>query len=72
MMNVEEIGLLKNAPDVYLPVMWFDEGAEIDHKWSRKLKNIVQVPFLLVDIFSYSGIVIGAILFIGSVIGLLR
>ena len=72
MMNVEEIGLLKNAPDVYLPVMWFDEGAEIDKKWSRKFKNIVQVPFLLVDIFSYSGIVIGAILFIGSVIGLLR
>jgi len=72
MMSVEEIGLLKNVPDVYLPVMWYDEGAEIDQKWSRKFKNIVQVPFLLVDIFSYSGMVIGAILFIGSVIGLLR
>ena len=63
-----EISILNNAPDVYLPIMWFDEGAEIDDEWTHKFRNMVQVPFLLVDIFAYLGISVGALcLILGTV-----
>ena len=48
--------------------MWFDEGAEIDDEWTHKFKNMVQVPFLLVDIFAYLGITAGGLcLILGTV-----
>ena len=63
-----EISILHNVPDVYLPLMWFDEGAEIDDEWTHKFRNMVQVPFLLVDIFAYLGISVGALcLILGTV-----
>ena len=71
MKPVPEIDLLSNVSEVYFPVMWFDETAEIDQEWTKKFKNIVQVPFLLVDIFTYLGISVGAICVIGSVLSLI-
>ena len=48
--------------------MWFDEGAEIDDEWTHKFKNMVQVPFLLVDIFAYLGMTAGGLcLILGTV-----
>ena len=66
----EEISILHNVPDVYLPIMWFDEGAEIDEEWTHKFRNMVQVPFLLVDIFAYLGISVGALCFILGIVSL--
>lgn len=71
MKPVPEIDILSNVSDVYFPVMWFDETAEIDEEWTNKFKNIVQVPFLLVDIFTYLGIAVGALCIIGSVLSLI-
>ena len=71
MKPVTEIDILSNVSDVYFPVMWFDETAEIDEEWTNKFKNIVQVPFLLVDIFTYLGIAVGALCIIGSVLSLI-
>ena len=61
MKSVDEIDVLKNVLDVYFPVMWFDESAEIDDVWTKKFKNMVTTPFLLVDIFTYLGISLGAV-----------
>ena len=61
MKPVPEISLLNNVPDLYFPVMWFDQGAEIDQEWSDKFKGMVQTPLLLVDIFTYLGIALGSL-----------
>ena len=50
MKPVDEIDVLKNVSDVYFPVIWFDESAEIDDVWTKKFENMVTTPFLLVDI----------------------
>ena len=63
-----DIDVLNEVRDVFFPVIWFDEGAEIDKTWTRKYKNMVQVPFLLVDIFTYAAISIGSIFLIIALI----
>ena len=63
-----DIDVLQEVRDVFFPVVWFDEGAEIDKTWSRKYKNMVQVPFLLVDIFTYTTIAIGSLFLIVALI----
>ena len=63
-----DIDVLNEVRDVFFPVIWFDEGAEIDKTWTRKYKNMVQVPFLLVDIFTYTAISIGSIFLIITLI----
>ena len=63
-----DIDVLNEVRDVFFPVIWFDEGAEIDTAWTRKYKNMVQVPFLLVDIFTYTVISIGCIFLIIALI----
>ena len=56
-----EIDILRDVRETFFPVIWYDEGAEIDRVWTRKYKNMVTVPLIAVDVFTYTGIVIGSI-----------
>ena len=55
------IGILSQVRDFFFPVIWFDEGAEIDSDWTKKYKNMVTLPLTLVDVFTYTGIAVGSI-----------
>ena len=68
MKSVQEIEMLRNVPELFFPVMWFDQSAQIDDVWTKKFKNMVQTPFLLVDIFTYLGISVGVLGVIFSII----
>ena len=63
-----DIELLNLVRDVFFPIIWFDEGAEIDKTWTRKYKNMVEVPLLLVDIFTYTALSMGSIFLIIALI----
>ena len=63
-----DIDVLNEVRDVFFPVVWFDEGAEIDKSWTRKYKNMVEVPLLLVDIFTYTALSMGSIFLIIALI----
>ena len=63
-----DIDVLNKVRDVFFPLLWFDEGAEIDLAWTRKYKNMVEIPFLLVDIFTYTALSVGSIFLIITLI----
>jgi len=62
----EYLGLTRNLPTVdVFPVLWADEGADLDEKNEKKFKDAVIKPSSIVNGLSIGlGIVFGAILFI--------
>ena len=54
--------LLADVRDLLLPVLWYDEGADITPEWVTKFKGMVLTPFLIIDIFTYGGIAMGSLI----------
>ena len=66
--QVDNISVLSRVRNVFFPLLWSDEGAEINDEWKSKYKKMVKTPFLLVDIFTYLAISVGIFLFLLGVI----
>lgn len=65
----DEIVFLKDIkPLPAFPVLWLDEGADIDQENIDKIKSMVTTPLLLLDILKYGMIALGAFMtFLGAV-----
>ena len=61
MSQVEKISALSQVRNVFFPLLWSDEGADITEEWKSKYTKMVKTPFLLVDIFTYLGISVGSL-----------
>ena len=59
--QVKNIRVLSEVQEVFFPLLWSDEGADITEEWKSKYKKMVKTPFLLVDIFTYLGITVGSL-----------
>jgi len=65
----DEIVFLKDiTPLPAFPVLWLDEGADIDQENIDKIKSMVTTPLLLLDVLKYGLIALGAFMtFLGAV-----
>merc|ERR1711915_248592 len=59
---------LKTVQDVVFPLVWVDEGADIDDENLKKAKGMLVAPFLAVDIGSGVMIAVGGLLIAGLIL----
>jgi len=65
MLKVDWFDALANVNDTIFPLLWVDEGADIDKENLKKLKSLLVTPFLAVDISCGLAIGIGGLILIG-------
>lgn len=64
---------MKQLPSIDLfPILWADEGAELDEEGANDFKDMVETPIKIVNGLSIGlGIVVGSVLFVIGVITLM-
>merc|ERR550519_396753 len=67
MLKDNRIDALKNVTDVVFPVLWIDEGADIDEENIEMFKSKLVTPILIVDVAKWTAIGLGALMTIGGV-----
>jgi hypothetical protein len=68
------LDLTKNLPNVDLfPVLWADEGADLDEENEEKFKDMIVKPSMIVNGLAIGlGMVVGALMFIFGIFILVR
>ena len=61
--NDEMFECLKNVNDTIFPILWLDEGADIDQENIDKLKSMVIIPLKILEGVKWAMIVIGVLIF---------
>lgn len=63
----DKIDVLNKINEMIFPVMWIDEGADIDEENIKVFKGKLVTPILLVDIAKWGLIALGALMTIGGI-----
>ena len=58
----DSVYCLKNIDSTIFPILWVDEGADIDQENIDKLKSMVTVPIMILEAVKWTMIVLGALL----------
>lgn len=61
--NDEMFECLKNVNDTIFPILWLDEGADIDQENIDKLKSMVIIPLKVLEGVKWAMIVVGVLIF---------
>ena len=61
----------EEVPKIILPMLWLDEGADIDEENSQLVKDLVVKPIKITVVFQWLFVAIGAVLMVVSAVVLI-
>jgi len=64
----DKLDVLKNVKEVVFPLLWVDEGFNLDDGTAGDVKGILVTPILAVDVSMYTAIALGGIIVIGVIL----
>lgn len=62
--KVNQIDVTEKLPTVLLPILWLDEGIELNEELQKMIKNRLLIILLLLNIVHYTLLVGGVLVFL--------